>query len=100
MHDSNCALKKLGQRLSAIKKICNVADFKTRKMMTNGLFMSKLAYLMPLWGGCQKFLISSLHFMQNKAAGYVTKKDIFTPTKVLLKHCGWLSVNQMVFFTH
>ena len=98
LHDSNCAMKKLSQRLSAIKQICNVADFKTRKMMTNGLFMSKLAYLMPLWGGCQKFLISSLQVMQNKAARYVTKKNIFTPTKVLLKQCGWMSVNQMVFF--
>ena len=66
--------------------------------MTNGLFMSKLAYLMPLWGGCQKFLIGSLQVMQNKAARYVTKKNIFTPTKVLLKQCGWMSVNQMVFF--
>ena len=36
--------------------------------------------------------------MQNKAARYVTKRDRFTSTKVLLMQCGWLSVNQMVFF--
>ena len=98
MHNSDSVVKKLSQRLSAIKQICNVANFKTRKMMTNGLFMSKLAYLIPLWGGCQKFLVHGLQVMQNKAARYVIKRDRFTSTKVLLMQCGWLSVNQMVFF--
>ena len=66
--------------------------------MTNGLFMSKMAYLMPLWGGCQKFIINTLQIMQNRAARYVTKDSVYTPTKSLLVQCGWLSVYQMVFF--
>ena len=90
--------KKLSQRLSAIKQICYVADFKTRKMVTNGLFISKLAYLMPLWGGCPNYLVNALQVMQNKAARYVTKKNVYTPVKTLLKQCNWLSVHQMIFF--
>ena len=53
---------------------------------------------MPLWGGCQKFLISSLQIMQNKAARYVTKKDVYTPIKELLVQCGWLGLHQLVFY--
>ena len=69
-----------------------------RVCLTNGLFMSKLIYLIPLWGGCEKFLIKALQIAQNKAARSVTRLGIFTPVKTLLKQCGWLSVNQLIFF--
>ena len=98
LHHSDALLKQLSQRLSAIKLICNIADFKTRKMVTNGLFMSKLTYLMPLWGGCPKYLVNALQVMQNKAARYVTKQNVYTPVKSLLLQCDWLSVQQMIFF--
>jgi hypothetical protein len=91
-------VKQLGTRLNALKKISRVADFKTRKMLADGLFMSKLIYLIPLWGGCEKFLIKALQIIQNKAARTVSKLGIFTPVKVFLKQCGWLSVHQLVFF--
>ena len=91
-------VKKLGTRITALKQIGKVADFKTRKMLANGLFMSKLIYLIPLWGGCEKFLIRALQILQNKAARVVTKLGIFTPVRKLLTQCGWLSVNQLIFF--
>ena len=77
-------LKKLGTRLNALKQMSKVADFKTRKMLANGLFMSKLIYLIPLWGGCEKFLIKALQIVQNKAARTVTKLGMFTPIRTLL----------------
>ena len=98
LHGQDAVIKNLSKRLSAIKMVCSIADFKTRKMLTNGLFMSKLAYLMPLWGGCQKFAINTLQVMQNKAARYVTRANIYTATESLLSQCGWLSVYQMIFF--
>lgn len=81
-----------------MKKISRFADFKTRKMLADGLFMSKLIYMIPLWGGCEKFLIKSLQVVQNKAARTVAKMGIYTPVQTLLRQCGWLSVNQLVFF--
>ena len=98
MFDQDSVFKKLSQRLNAVKQISYYADFKTRKLLTNGIFISRLSYLMPLWGGCQKFLINALQTMQNRAARYVTKKDVYTPVKTLLTQCGWLSVQQMVFY--
>ena len=66
-------------------------------MFADGLFMSKLIYLIPLWGGCEKFLIKALQILQNKAARSVTRLGIYTPVKTLLNQCGWLSVHQLVF---
>ena len=88
-------VKSLSTRLSALKLIGKVADFKTRKMVADGVFMSKLVYLIPLWGGCEKYIFKSLQVIQNKAARVVAKVDWNTPTKSLLSQCGWLSVHQL-----
>ena len=91
-------VKQLGFRLAALKKICQFANFQERKMIANGLFMSKLLYLIPLWGGCEEYLIRALQVTQNKAARFVAKRGPFKSTKVLLKECGWLSVSQLEFY--
>ena len=96
--NENSLVKQLGIRVIALKKISRVADFKTRKMLADGLFMSKLIYLIPLWGGCEKFLLKSLQVVQNKAARTVTKMGIYTPVQTLLRQCSWLSVYQLVFY--
>ena len=67
-------------------------------MLANGIFMNKLVYLIPVWGGCEKFLIKALQIVQNKAVRLVTNRGIYTPVKTLLTQSGWLSVNQLVFF--
>ena len=60
--------------------------------------MSKLIYLMPLWAGCEDYLIKVLQVIQNKAARSVAKLGIYTPTRVLLRTCGWLSVRQLMAY--
>ena len=88
----------LTTRLGAIKKIGKVASFKNRKMLANGIFMSKLSYLIALWGGCGIVLRKTLQIIQNKVARVVTKLDWSTSTAVLLNQVGWLSVNQLIFY--
>ena len=35
---------------------------------------------------------------QNKVARTVTKKDIYIPTKVLIKECGWFNVRKLMVY--
>ena len=91
-------VKALNRRLAALKKISQVSSFKTRKSIANGVFMSKLIYVMPLWSGCEEYLVKSLQVVQNKAARVVARLDIFTPTKKLMLTCGWLSVRQLLVY--
>ena len=95
MHNQESLVRSLSSRVGALKMVTKVANFKNRKMIANGIFMSKLVYLIPLWGGSAKFLIKSLQTLQNKAARAVTKLDWNTPTVELLRQCGWLSVHQL-----
>ena len=67
-------------------------------MVANGIFLSKLCYLIQLWGGADGYLLGRLQVLQNKAARAVTGKSWFTPTRRLLEECKWLSVRQLVFY--
>ena len=91
-------IKSLGSRLGALKLVGKVASFRNRKMVAEGLIISKLSYLIALWGGCSNYLIRSLQVIQNKAARVVTRMDWYTPTEDLLKQCGWLSVHQLAVY--
>ena len=72
----------LNTRVKALKKLRNVADFKTRLMIANGIFISKLLYCLPLYGGTEDYLLKSLQVVQNAAAREVSKKDRYTSTSV------------------
>ena len=91
-------IRSLNTRLGALKKIQKIASFKNRKMVAEGVFMSKLTYLIALWGGCGAVLKKSLQIIQNKVARVVTRLNWSTPASELLHQCGWLSVNQLIFY--
>ena len=88
-------IKALNKRLNALKKVSKTASFKSRKMIANGTIMSRIIYLIPLWSGCEKYLMNSLQIIQNKAARTVTKCGKRTAIKSLLSQCGWMSVAQL-----
>ena len=75
-----------------LRKISKSSSFKTGKMIANGIFMSKLIYLMP------DFLVNGLQVCQNKAARLVTKLDRYTSTKVQMTQCGWLPVRHLMVY--
>ena len=98
MDNKDSLIKSLNKRQGALKKLSKVAPSQTMKKMADGLFMSKLIYLIPAWGGCEAFLVKSLQVVQNKVARSVTKLDKFTSTKNLLGACSWMSVRQLVSY--
>ena len=67
-------------------------------MVGEGIFMSKLIYVIQLWGGCEQYLISILQTLQNKAARSITKLPWNATTSHLLAQCGWLSVKQLMVY--
>ena len=67
-------------------------------MVAEGVFMSKLIYLIEVWGGCENYLMNSLQILQNKVARLVTRRGMRTPISHLLHECGWLSVRQLMVY--
>ena len=91
-------LRSLNTRICGLKMLSKLASFKTRKMVADGIIMSKLIYLIPLWGGSAKNIIAALQKAQNRAARVVTKLDWATHTAELLKQCGWMSIHQLAYY--
>ena len=97
-NNDNSLLHCLNQRLGALKKVSKTASFKASLTVGNGIFMSKMIFMIALWSGCQEFLIDALQVCQNKAARVITKRNISTPIPQLLKECGWRSVRQEMYY--
>ena len=98
MTNEHSLIRKLTSRVNALSKIAVNSTFQTRLMTANGVFMSVLSYLIPLWGGCEAYLWKGLQVLQNRAARCVTGLSWFTSTRKLLSHCNWLSIRQLVFY--
>ena len=91
-------ISQLTRRINGLCLISSSTDFSTRLMVANGIFSSKLCYLIQLWGGCQDYLMRALQVVQTRAARTVCQQPWFTPTRTLLTRCKWLSVRQLVFY--
>ena len=98
LNNEQSAIRQLTSRVNGLVKICERASPGTRLKVANGIFISKLCYLIELWGGCEEYLLNSLQILQNRAARAVTRKFWFTPTRILLTDCGWLSVRQLIVY--
>ena len=66
-------IRSLNTRLGALRKIRKVASFKNRKIIANGIMISKLSYLISLWGCGGVGLRRSLQVIMNRAARVVLK---------------------------
>ena len=105
MDSKDSLIKTLNQRIGALKQIKKAASFKAKLNIANGIIMSKILYLLPLYGGCPEYLISAIQSKQTEAMRHVTGKRWVVPgrqyvsTAELLKECGWLSVRQLNFYT-
>ena len=99
LRDSEQSLiRQLTSRVNGLTMLSSRADFDTRLMVANGLVISKLCYLIQLWGGSESYLLHSLQVLQNKAGRAVTGWSGFTSTRRLMGACNWLSVKQLVVY--
>ena len=99
INDSEFSMQRqITSRINALRKISFASSFATRKMIANGIVISRIIYVIQCWGGASDYLIKILQVLQNKAARFVTKLDIFTSQEKLLKQCGWLSVKHLVAY--
>ena len=98
LDNQSSLIKQLNSRVNGLSLVSKSAPFKSRLLLANGLVNSKICNLIQVWGGAADFLLRAVQVLQNKSARLVTKSSWFTPTRVLLRQCGWLSVNQLVHY--
>ena len=87
-------LKSLNTRLNALKRIKKVTSFKQRLAIANGIFFSKVTFLISVWGGCEGYLFDSIQLVISKAMRTICKVGKSVPIKNLQKMTNWFSVRQ------
>ena len=91
-------IKMMTSRINALMKVSWAADFKTRKMIANAIVMSRIVYMVQVYGNASEYMLRSLQVLQNKAARVVTRLRWGTETGFLLNQVGWLSVRQLIAY--
>ena len=64
-------ISQLTSRINALRRVCQNGSFKTKLKVANGIIMSKLSYLITVWGGAQEYLLDALQVQQLSAARVV-----------------------------
>ena len=66
-------------------------------MIANGVFHSKLVYMITVWGGAPQYLINALQVQQLRAARTVCGfQSMGWSRQRLLRKVSWLSVRQLI----
>ena len=81
-----------------IAKLSENMGFKARLQLMNSLALSRLQYMMCVWGNTTPTHIRKAQVVLNQAARVVTKRNRFTSQKLLMKECGWLNVREQTTY--
>ena len=90
--------KALRSTLGILTHLSKNLPLKSRLLLANGLFISRLLYLLPMWGGLPQKETKKIQILLNKCARMVLKKSRKTRTRSLMVGCGWLYLKELVIF--
>ena len=85
----------LSKKLGSLWLVSKYLDTKARLKLANGIIISKIIYMINIWGAARPSWINYIQRIQNKAARYVLKANRYMKISKLLEKCKWLSVNQL-----
>ena len=87
-------IKSLNKRLNALKQIRRVTSFPQRLAIANGIFNSKVIFLISVCGGTEDYLLNSLQIVVNKAMRVICNVGKSVKVEELQRRTKWLSVRQ------
>ena len=91
-------LKTLRSVLGVLTHVSNYLPMKSKLLLANGLFISRLLYLLPMWGGLPKRDMKTLQIIMNKCARMILGLPRKTRTRALMTGCQWLYFRELVEF--
>ena len=71
---------------------------KSRLLLTNGLILSRVLYLLPLYGVTHEKYMNKIQVVMNNAICFVTGMNKRTKKRTLMEEVGWLDVYELQEF--
>ena len=91
-------LADLRKKLGALKYLSGNLPRKIRLILANGIILSKILYILPIYGGTHQKYLSKIQILMNKTIRFVTGFHKRTKSMVLMKEAGWLNIHELVIF--
>ena len=71
-------------------------SLKTKLRLANSIIISRLIYLLPIWGGGPDKYMNKVQIILNKTARFINGQGRMSTIKGLMESCKWLRVKEMV----
>ena len=94
-HGNKPLLPSLRQNLGALKHTGKLIPMGSRNTLARGLIISRLSYLIGIWGGATPNLLRRAQAIQNMAARWITNKGRRVKTSILMEQTGWFSIDEI-----
>ena len=88
-------LPRVRRQLGALQSLGRKIPVRCRKTLAHGFILSKLLYLIPVWGATTANQLRGAQVLLNKSARWVTGKARRTRVDELMESAGWLKINEM-----
>ena len=89
-------LPEVRRRLGALRHLCKEVPMKSRLNLANGIIMSKVVYMIALWGGTYPKNLRKIQAAINRIARWVTRASRRVKTVNLMTRCNWLTIPELV----
>ena len=78
-----------------MKHIGRAIPEKSRRLLSEGKIVSRLRYLVAIWGGTSEKNLEKAQALLNNTARFVSRMDKRTGTLELMRHCSWMTIKEM-----
>ena len=78
----------------SIKQLGKMLPTDSKKLLAEGLLMSKIIYAISQWGGAGPTMLTTAQRLQNKIARWITGSSRRIRNSTLLETLGWFSIQE------
>ena len=91
----NAIIPKIRKQIGALNLLSSSIPRSSRLLLANGLIMSRICYLIQVWGSASTSQLKKVQIVVNRAARFVTGFHKRTSTIKLMNACNWLLMKEL-----
>ena len=88
-------LQNLRRQLGMLSRLRGCTTSRIRLQLVNSLLLSRVNYMICVWGNSTDQLTNKIQVILNKAARFIHNSEKTTRRTTLMQNCRWMTVNQM-----
>ena len=89
-------LSQIKQKLGTLSHLKKQLPRNARQTLANGIILSRIQYMAPVWGGLPKSRIKQIQTIMNTTARFITGYKRRTATTKLMSACNWLYASELI----